>query len=76
MPPGLEICNQNAAAIASSYEVHIFYNSDSQGTHFDMGVAFALGRKIVIDQNIKYGPGKSFARMLDEWQDVFKKNNE
>jgi nucleoside 2-deoxyribosyltransferase len=68
---GLNICNQNAEAIASSNEVHIFYNPDSQGTHFDMGVAFAYGRKIVVVESIEFGPGKSFARMLDEWSKIY-----
>lgn len=69
---GYNICNQNARAIALADEVHIFYNPDSQGTHFDMGVAFAYGRKIVVVENVEYGPGKSYPRMLDEWASIFK----
>ena len=53
-------------------EVHIFYNPDSQGTHFDMGVAFAYRRKIVVVENVEYGPGKSYPRMLDEWAAIYK----
>jgi uncharacterized protein YeaO (DUF488 family) len=68
---GYEICTENARAIAGSDEVHVFYNPDSQGTHFDMGVAFAYGRKIVIAQNVPYGEGKSYPRMLDEWSSIF-----
>jgi len=69
---GYDICGENARAIASSDEVHIFYNPDSQGTHFDMGVAFAFGRKIVVVENVEYGPEKSYPRMLDEWAEIFK----
>ena len=65
---GYNICNQNANAISMADEVHIFYNPDSQGTHFDMGVAFSLNKKIVVVKSVKYGPGKSYPRMLDEWQ--------
>lgn len=72
---GYEICTQNARAIAACNEVHIFYNPDSQGTHFDMGVAFAYGRKIVVAEEFTYGPGKSFARMLDEWSTIYKPND-
>ena len=68
---GYDICLQNCKAIAMADEVHIFYNPDSQGTHFDMGVAFAYGRKIVVVENIEYGPGKSYPRMLDEWAQIF-----
>ncbi|MFW5847507.1 MAG: nucleoside 2-deoxyribosyltransferase [bacterium] len=62
-----EICSQNAEAIRNADEVHIFYNSKSQGTHFDMGVSFALNKKIHIVENEEYGKGKSFPKMLVEW---------
>lgn len=65
---GLDICRQNANAVKEADEVHIFYNSKSQGTHFDMGVAFAYGKKIVVVENEIYGEGKSYPRMLDEWE--------
>lgn len=64
---GIDICTQNKNAIKHSDEVHIFFNPDSQGTYFDMGVAFALGRKLVVVENVDYGTGKSFPRMIDEW---------
>lgn len=65
---GYDICKQNAKAIKEADEVHIFYSKDSQGTHFDMGVSFALDKKIVVVENDIYGEGKSYPRMLDEWQ--------
>lgn len=64
---GYLICIENMSAIELSDEVHIFYNSKSQGTHFDMGVAFALNKKIVIVQNEPLAEGKSYQRMLTEW---------
>jgi len=64
---GLDICIQNKEAIVNADEVHIFYNSKSQGTHFDMGVAFALDKPVVIVENEEYGSGKSYPRMLEEW---------
>lgn len=67
---GLEICRQNADAISEADEVHIFYRPDSQGTHFDMGVTFALGKRIKVANSIEYGTGKSYARMLDEWENA------
>lgn len=65
---GLYICRQNRQAILNADEIHIFYNPDSRGTHFDMGMAFALNKKIVIVNNIQFGKGKSFAKMLNEWE--------
>jgi nucleoside 2-deoxyribosyltransferase len=62
---------QNRGAIRVADEVHIFYSSKSQGTHFDMGVAFALDKKIIIVESEEFGEGKSFARMLTEWSDLF-----
>ena len=64
---GLDICTQNAHAIRQADEVHIFYTPTSQGTHFDLGVAFALGKPLVIVENVVYEPGKSFARMIEEY---------
>ena len=64
---GWDICRENAYAIHSADEVHIFYSPDSKGTHFDMGVAFAFGKKLVVVENVKYDKGKSFPRMIDEW---------
>lgn len=65
---GINICKQNATAIFEADEVHIFYTKTSQGTHFDMGVAFALNKRLVVVENEEYGEGKSYPRMLDEWQ--------
>ena len=62
------ICTFNTNAIRDADEVHVFYSGQSQGTHFDLGVAFALGKKLVVVENEQYGEGKSFPRMLDEWQ--------
>jgi len=67
---GLDICLQNSRAIREADEVHIFYSSKSQGTHFDMGVAFGLRKKIVIVENEPFGEGKSYPRMLTEWEKV------
>ncbi len=69
---GIEICKENSAAIFNADEIHIFYNSKSQGTHFDMGVAFALGKPLIVIENEKYGEGKSYPRMIDEWKSLKK----
>lgn len=64
------ICSENLEAIKNADEVHVCYNSKSQGIHFDMGVAFALGKKVVIIQNELFGIEKSFAQLLDQWQKI------
>ena len=62
----LEINKQNCEAIKRVDEVHVFYDHRSQGSHFDLGVAFAFDKQIVVIENQPYGHGKSYARMLDE----------
>lgn len=63
---GFEICTQNMNAIKSSDEVHIFYDTKSQGIHFDMGVSFALNKPIVLVDLI--GDDKyTFKNMLKDW---------
>lgn len=64
---GINICHQNKHAINQADEVHVFYSSKSQGTHFDLGMAFMAGKHIVVVENEKFGVGKSFPRMLMEW---------
>lgn len=65
---GLNICRQNHDAILSADEVHIFYNPESQGTHFDLGVSFALGKKTKVVESVPLTPGKSYQNMISEWE--------
>lgn len=65
---GIEICRQNCNAIAEADEIHLFYRADSQGTHFDMGCAFALKKKLRVIELPEYGEGKSYPRMAHEWE--------
>ena len=66
---GINICRINSRAIFKADEIHIFYSGKSTGTHFDMGVAFALNKPLIIVENEEFDEGKSFARMLTEWED-------
>lgn len=47
-PVGLSICTSERSAIERADEVHVFYMCRSQGTHFDLGMAFALRKPIKI----------------------------
>lgn len=66
---GLAICTQNVRAMAEADEVHLFYKPDSQGTHFDMGAAFALGKPLRVISCPPFGEGKSYPRMAREWEE-------
>jgi hypothetical protein len=64
---GFDICLQNKQAIQDADEIAVFYSSDSQGIHFDLGMAFALNKKIIILKNELFDENKSFPRMIWEW---------
>jgi len=44
---GEEICKTHLAAMMKADEVHIFWDVQSSGSHFDLGMAYALGKKLV-----------------------------
>lgn len=67
---GYEINLSNMNAIKKADEVHIFYSPESQGTHFDMGVSFALGKKIRIVESVPIPEGKSYQGVLAEWYEA------
>lgn len=73
---GLYICKQNRSAIIDADVVIIFWDGKSQGCLFDLGMAFALNKKI-IPWNGYFPPedsnGKSFWNMV--WT-LFKENQE
>ena len=68
-PTGFDICSENTAAIEKCDEVHIFWDKNSTGTLFDLGVAFALSKRLQIinPENVEKTSKKSFANMLLEW---------
>ena len=83
---GYRICSDNCDAIINSKEVHVYWTEKSQGTKFDLGMAFLLHRtsnrkiklanrsqveKIVQEQKSK-GLGKSFEMVLLKLDDSAK----
>jgi nucleoside 2-deoxyribosyltransferase len=66
---GYLICEENTRAIRQADEVHIFWDTTSSGTLFDLGVAFALNKplKIVNIESLEITPDKSFSNMIFEW---------
>lgn len=42
----LEICKQNKAAIKNCDLFYVIWDGKSQGVLFDLGIAFALGKKV------------------------------
>lgn len=66
---GFRICSDNCDAVHWSDEVHIFWDKNSTGSLFDLGVAFAYKKpvKIVNIDEIEKTDGKSFTNMILEW---------
>jgi hypothetical protein len=68
-PTGMMICSAHLGAMHCSDEVHIFWDVNSKGSHFDLGMAFALDKKIKL---IKiYHPdteGKSYVKVMQIWE--------
>ena len=64
---GYKICKQNLMAIMMSNVVHFVWNGESQGCLFDLGMAFALGKKVIPISMPDKTDGKSFQNMVTEW---------
>jgi nucleoside 2-deoxyribosyltransferase len=64
---GLDICRQNLAAMADSDAVHVVWDGESQGCLFDLGMAFALGKRVIPLALPEPTAGKSFQNMVRAW---------
>jgi hypothetical protein len=66
---GWDICTENKEANQNSEEVHIFFDPTSTGTLFDLGIAFALGKKLTIvnKDEVDLSNKKSFTNMISFW---------
>jgi nucleoside 2-deoxyribosyltransferase len=59
-PTGAEICRVHRIAMAKADEVHVFWDIDSKGSHFDLGMAYALNKPIVGMCAFQEQPSKSY----------------
>lgn len=65
-PTGLAICQTHLRAMKLADEVHVFWDVESKGSHFDLGMAYALGKKIVpIECEHPDGDGKSYWKVMN-----------
>ena len=64
-PTGYYICDAMRQAIIDCDEVHVFYSPDSQGCHFDLGMAFALHKKVrIMNPEVDTTPSKSYIKVF------------
>jgi len=64
---GLHICQDNKKAIQEADVIHLVWDGKSQGSLFDLGMAFMLGKEIYPLNIPKLTEGKSFQNMITEW---------
>lgn len=65
---GYRICSDNLKAMRESERVFVVWDGKSQGSLFDLGMAFALGRKLTVLEAPPETPGqKSFQNMMWCW---------
>ena len=64
---GLQICKDNRRAIRAVDMVHVIWDGKSTGVLFDLGMAFALGKKVVVIALPEATEGKSFQNMVKAW---------
>ena len=69
---GLRICTDNKNAIIKSDEVLFVWDGKSEGCLFDLGMAFALGKKVTIIHVPPLSEKKSFQNMATAYAATFK----
>jgi len=65
---GYEIVESELKAIIESDEIHVFWDLNSKGSHFDLGMCYALNKKIIIKQLFQEdGKDKSYIKVIKEY---------
>lgn len=65
-PTGAVICEMHRAAMERADEVHIWWDVESKGSHFDLGMAYALRKRLVpIVNESPDTPGKSYWKVIN-----------
>lgn len=61
------ICSENRKAMADADEVHIFFNGESQGSFFDLGMCFAMEKKLKVIESLPLTEHKSFQNFIEKY---------
>jgi hypothetical protein len=73
---GFDICLTNGAAMDEADEIHLFFNSESQGSKFDLGFCFAMSFFTLRGGNKKLeivdiGDAKgAWKNLLTKWEEL------
>ncbi len=64
-PTGETICSIHLAALRKADEVHVFWDVNSRGSHFDLGMAYALRKPLIMIKSYQAdGSGKSYEKVI------------
>lgn len=64
-PSGAAICASHLAAMRQCDAVHVLWDVTSKGSHFDLGMAYALGTPLVpVRCDPEDTPGKSYWKVI------------
>jgi hypothetical protein len=66
---GIRICKDNHHSFRECYEIHVIFHPESQGTLFDLGLCFAMGKPLKVVNPLEPTAGKSFKNMILKWQE-------
>src|SRR5208337_4579267 len=61
---GLRICKDNRKAIKEADVIHVWWNPNSTGSLFDLGMAFMSDKPIAVVNGVESTVGKSFNNLL------------
>jgi hypothetical protein len=64
---GNRICTDNRAALSMASSVHVWWSSGSLGTLFDLGMAWALNKPLVLANEVTPTEHKSFQNLVRWW---------
>ena len=67
-PTGHQICRANLRAIKDADVVGVIWDGKSQGGLFDLGMAFALNKRVISIELPPQTEGKSFQNMITAWE--------
>lgn len=65
---GYEIVELEFKNILTADEIHVFWDVNSKGSHFDLGMCYALGKKIFVKYMFQHdSPGKSYMKVIERY---------
>ena len=67
---GYEIVESELKAIKEADEIHVFWDINSKGSHFDLGMCYALNKKIkIIHEFIPDIKEKSYIKVIKKYNE-------